>query len=90
MARIAGVDLPNNKRVALFAHQGFGLAFLSSLLNIPYPMFCSSFDMGHSGVSVIYFDETREVTYPKLLQLSNDSHLYREELLKGYGGWIDI
>ena len=27
----------NNERVALFAHQGFGLAFLSSLLDIPYP-----------------------------------------------------
>ena len=29
---------PNDKRVALFAHQGFGLAFLSCVLDIPYPM----------------------------------------------------
>ena len=81
---------PNKKRIALFAHQGFGLAFLSSLLDIPYPIFCSRFDLGHSGVSVIYFNEKEEITYPKILQLSNDSHLYKENLLKGYQGWIDI
>ena len=26
---------PNEKRIALFAHEGFGMAFLSALLNIP-------------------------------------------------------
>lgn len=81
---------PNKNRVALFAHQGFGIAFLSSLLDIPYPIFCTRFDMGHSGVTVVYFDESKAFTFPKVLQLSNDSHLYKEELLKGYQGWIDI
>lgn len=81
---------PNEKRIALFAHQGFGLAFLSSLLDIPYPVFCTKFDIGHSGVTVIYFNEKNKVAYPKILQLSNDSHLYKEELLKGYQGKIDI
>lgn len=81
---------PNAKRVAFFAHQGFGLAFLSTLLDIPYSTFASIFDMGHSGVTVIYFDERKEICYPKVLQLSNDSHLYKEEILKGYQNWIDI
>lgn len=81
---------PNNKRVAFFAHQGFGLAFLSSLLDIPYPIFCTNFDFGHTGVTVINFDESAEISYPKVLQLSNDSHLYKEEILQKYGGWIDI
>lgn len=84
------VIYPNQKRVALFAHQGFGMAFLSALLDIPYPIFCTRFDMGHSGVTAIYFDETKEITYPKMLQLSNDSHLYKENILKPYQGWIDI
>ena len=84
------VVAPNSKRVALFAHQGFGMVFLSSVLDIPYPLFCTKFDIGHSGVTVIYFDETKEFAYPRVLQLSNDSHLYKEGILKGYQGWIDI
>ncbi len=80
----------NGKRIALFAHQGFGIAFLSSLLDIPYPQFCTRFDIGHTGVSVVHFDEKQEFTYPRLLQLSNDSHLYKEGLLKSYCGQIDI
>ena len=47
------ITRPNDERIALFAHQGFGLAFLSSILDIPYPVFCTHFDMGHSGLSVI-------------------------------------
>lgn len=67
---------PNSERVALFAHQGFGMAFLSSLLDIPYPMFCSHFDLDHSGMTVIEFSETPGETVPCVLQLSNDAHLY--------------
>ena len=80
----------NEKRVALFAHQGAGMSFLSSLLDIPYPMFCTHFDMGHSSVTAIYFNEKGEDCVPKVLQLSNDSHLYKEGELQGYQGWIDI
>lgn len=74
----------NNERVALFAHQGFGMTFLSSLLDIPYPMVCTHFDMGHTGMTVIDFKEECGSVYPKVLQLSNDSHLYREGILTGY------
>ena len=45
----------NNDRVALFAHQGFGLAFLSCLLDIPYPQMSTDFDMSHTGVTAIHF-----------------------------------
>jgi hypothetical protein len=49
------------------------------------------FDIGHSGVSVIYFEESEGgKVYPKLLQLSNDSHLYKENLLTGYHNLWDI
>ena len=81
----------NEKRIALFAHQGFGLAFLSSLLDIPYPIFCSRFDIQHSGVTVINFEENAlKKVFPKILQLSNDSHLYKEGILSGYQNAIDI
>ena len=79
----------NPRRVALFAHQGMGMAFLSSLLDIPYPQFCTHFDLSHSSMTVIHFDdESTDRVYPKVLQLSNDSHLYREGLLTGYSNRI--
>lgn len=69
---------PNAERVALFAHQGFGLAFLSAVLDIPYPLFCSHFDMGHTGITAIEFAAKEGTVIPRVLQLANDSHLYRE------------
>lgn len=74
------VEKGNDKRVALFAHQGFGALFLSSLLDIPYPFFCVRFDMTYSGMTVIAFDDIDGVCVPKVLELSNDSHLYKEGL----------
>ena len=82
------VVTPNHSRVALFAHQGFGMSFFSSMLDIPYPQFCSHFDFGHSSMSVIHFTELGGYVYPKVLQVSNDSHLYREGILTGYNNGI--
>ena len=74
----------NRERVALFAHQGFGMSFFSSMLDIPYPMFCTHFDLSHSSMSVINFERRGEYVYPQTLQLANDSHLYREGIVTGY------
>lgn len=71
---------PNDQRIALFAHQGFGLAFLSCVLDIPYSMFCTHFDMCHSGFTAIEFSENDGYAIPKVLTLSSDAHLYREGL----------
>ena len=71
---------PNEKRVALFAHQGFGLGFLSCMLDVPYPAFCTHFDIGHSGMTVINFRDWGGFAVPKVLTLSSDAHLYREGL----------
>ena len=78
----------NTKRVALFAHQGFGLAFLSCLTDVPYPQFCTHFDMGHTGMTVIHFPEKEGWVIPQILQLSSDSHLYREGLPTCYQNQI--
>ena len=80
---------PNEKRIALFAHQGFGLAFLSSVLDIPYPLFCTRFDLSHSSMTVIKFSGEGKI-YPQVLQLANDSHLYREGILTGYNNGIRV
>ncbi len=81
---------PNEKRVALFAHAGFGIAFLSSILDIPYPYLATKMDLCHTSVTVIWFDESKEMIYPRVLQWANDSHLYKEGILTGYNNSIDI
>ena len=81
---------PNNKRIALFAHYGAGMCVLSSLLDIPYPFFCTHFDISFTGTSVIAFGDDSEFVYPKLLQHSNDSHLYKENLMTGYHCSFDV
>ena len=78
----------NKERVAFFAHQGFGLAFLSCLLDIPYPQFSMHFDMGHSGVTVIEFKNEDGIAIPRILTLSNDSHIYKEGLPTKYQNQI--
>lgn len=74
----------NPRRVAMFAHQGFGLMFIPTLLGIPYPQFATHFDFNHSSMTVIRFDEVDGYAYPIVLSLSNDSHLYREGLPTKY------
>ena len=80
---------PNEKRIALFAHQGFGMAFLSAILDMPYPVFCTHFDISHSSMTVINFSGEGKI-YPKMIQMANDSHLYRDGLLTGYNNGVRI
>ncbi|MBR2405819.1 MAG: histidine phosphatase family protein [Clostridia bacterium] len=84
------VKEPNDQRIALFAHQGFGLVFLSCLLDIPYPMISTHFDMTHTGITVIEFPEREGYCIPKVLTLSMDSHLYREGLPTKYNNALYI
>ena len=77
------------ERVALFAHHGASTMILSSILDVPYPMFATRCSIGHTGVTVIGFGDDG-VIYPQVFQHSNDSHLYKEGLLTGYNNCIDI
>ena len=79
-----------NKRIALFAHQGMGLLLLSIISLIPYPTFSTRFDMTHTGVTVIEFPETDGYVLPKILTLSNDSHIFREGLPTKYNNGFYI
>lgn len=81
---------PNDERIALFAHQGFGLAFLSCVLDIPYPIFSRQFDICHSGMTVIEFAGSEGITHPKVLTLSSDSHIYRDGLPTNYNNYISF
>ena len=79
---IYNIVKPTPKRIALFAHEGFGKAFLSSVLDIPYPLFCTHFEIGHTAMTVIEFEDNNGVAIPRVLTHGNDGHLYREGLLK--------
>ena len=83
---------PNDERVALFAHEGFGMAFFSSVLGIPYPLFCTRFGISHSCFSVIEFKEHFNTGFviPQILQHSNDSHLYAERMPLKYHNRIYV
>ena len=71
---------PNDKRVALFAHGGFGMMFLSTLLHIPYPAFSTRFDLVHTGLCVIRFADEDGIAYPCMLMHGSTGHLYAEHL----------
>jgi probable phosphoglycerate mutase len=80
--RIYLPERDNDAHVALFAHEGFGKMFLSSLLDIPYPDICTHFAIGHSAVTAIQFKPGKGASFvvPCVLALSSQSHLLRDGL----------
>lgn len=75
------IEKASEERVAAFCHQGFGTTWLSHLLQIPPHLFWSSFDLSHTGVTVLEFaNRPNGLTAPKCLCLSDLSHLYGEGL----------
>lgn len=78
------VEKPTDERVALFAHEGAGGLLLSTILDIPYPLFAPCFTMQHTGMTVVEFRNRGGVCTPRVLQLSNDAHLYRDGLPLNY------
>ena len=83
-------ERPNKDRIALFAHEGFGLIFLSCLLDIPYPEMSTRFALQHSGVIVIEFPDTPGEVIPHVLTWSNDSHIFAERLPLKYQNRIQF
>ena len=81
-------EVPNDKRVALFAHHGFGVTFLSSILDIPYPQICLKFNFSHSGLTVIDFRPRDGYVIPQVLTLGNDGHLLADGLPTKYNNQI--
>lgn len=82
---------PNEKRVAVFCHAGFGLTWLSHLLAIPPALFWATFDISHSGVTILNFQNHPDgMTAPQCLTLSDLSHIYADRLPLQYNNVLDI
>jgi broad specificity phosphatase PhoE len=68
----------NRKQIAFFAHLGFGLAWLSHLLDIPLPLMWAGFYLHPSSITTILFDERSPgVAVPRVIGMGDLSHLYR-------------
>jgi probable phosphoglycerate mutase len=72
---------PNRERIAVFCHLGFGLTWLSQLLDIPVTLMWSSFWMAPTSVTTILFDErTGEFATPRVIGMADVSHLHAANL----------
>lgn len=71
----------NDERIALFAHAGFGSAFFSHILGIPYPVYSQMFDLSHSCITAVEFKGKDGVVIPSVITMSNDAHLYEARLI---------
>ena len=74
----------DKKRIALFAHAGFGTGFFSCLMDIIYPEIATRFDLPHSGVSIIRFRKCGDGLIPQIMSYSDLSHIYAEHLPMRY------
>ena len=85
------VTAPNDKRVAVFCHQGFGVTWMSHLLGIHPLLFWSTFDITHSSVTIIEFRNNPDgYCAPMCLALSDTSHIYAERLPLEYNNRLKI
>ncbi|MCL2003372.1 MAG: histidine phosphatase family protein [Oscillospiraceae bacterium] len=82
---------PNQKRIAAFCHHGVGTTWLSHLLSIPPLLFWASFNLAHTGVTVLHFENhTDGRTSPKCLIHSDISHIYEARLPMVYNNGTRI
>ena len=71
----------NDEKIAVFCHQGFSISWLGVMLDIPLPVVWTTMDINHSCMTVVEFKEDKDgLCIPKIITLSNDSHLYKEGL----------
>ena len=72
---------PNERKIAVFCHMGFGLAWLAHLLEMPLPLLWSGLWLAPSSVTTILMDTRSEQwAVPRCLGIGDVSHLYNINL----------
>ena len=85
------ITAENYNRIAFFCHDGISRILLSHALSIPFHIFCASFSVPHTGVTVLHFEKTSDnLTAPRCLIFSDLSHLYAGKLKNVYNNHYDI
>ncbi|MDA3899053.1 MAG: histidine phosphatase family protein [Spirochaetes bacterium] len=75
------IDSHSDEQIALFCHNGFGLALISHLLSIPYQQVWCSLWLATTSVTTILFEErTENFAVPRALTVGDTSHLYEAGL----------
>lgn len=75
----------DNKNIAIFAHGGCGMLFLSSLFDMSFPYF-SMHVSGHmtTGITIIQFEKVGAYYLPKLSVYNETPHLFKENVKNEY------
>ncbi|MCL2264729.1 MAG: histidine phosphatase family protein [Treponema sp.] len=85
------ITTANYNRIAFFCHDGISRILLSYALSIPFHVFCASFSIPHTGVTVLDFAQTNDkLTAPRCLMLSDLSHLHDSQIKNIYNNAFDI
>ena len=72
------VTQPNQLKVAVFCHGGFGLTWLAHLLAIPLPLMYAAFFMQTTSITTVLFEErVAGIAYPRCLEFGALPHLYQ-------------
>jgi broad specificity phosphatase PhoE len=72
---------PNQEKVVVFCHGGFGLHWFAHLLELPVALVWSGFWMAPTSVTTILMDEaSKEWATPRCVGFCDVSHLYAEGL----------
>jgi broad specificity phosphatase PhoE len=72
---------PNEEKIAVFCHAGFGLTWLAHLLEIPVTLMWSGFWLPTTSVTTLLFDQrSEEWAVPRCLGVGDVSHLYKAGL----------
>ena len=71
-----------DKNIAIFCHGGATTAFLSHILNLPFPYLCAVlFHIDHTAVTRLYFESRNDSLFMPVLELACDAmHLRRAGL----------
>lgn len=81
------IEQPNDRKIAVFAHNGSGLSWLSLLLEIPVPLMWSGFFLHTSSVTQILFEERSDtLATPRCLMFGALPHLFAASLGPGKRG----
>ncbi len=84
---IYNIEKPSQAQIAVFCHGGFGLTWLSYLLNIPLTTMWSGFWMPPSSITTILFEERSEIyAVPRCISFADVSHLYKNNEELSYSG----
>lgn len=75
------IQSSNRETIAVFCHLGFGLTWLSHLLELPFPLVWSAFYLPPSSVTTILFEERSELwAIPRCTGLGCVAHLHKAGL----------